>query len=386
MLFNFKNALYRNVLISLTHQCNLACDYCYIGSNKCQAHKILDLANIEKLIVSYLDFIKYYKNDKDKYLYLIWHGGEPLLAGERFFEDIISIQKKYQSQGIRIINGIETNATLINEKWAIFFKKNEFCLGVSLDGTRVANDIHRKLATGNTSFNKTISGIRILKEFEIPFSIISVVTDLNWKHIIDSLDFITDINPVYVDFLPCYEPNGKIWLSASNYEAFLNIIFEKWIRKYYGRLRIRFLDDLIAKISNNIDPYTPIGCEWMGRCGEIQYVDLDRNLYPCVCLPKTSDVSLGDLVKEGLLGCLQSENYKNFKDNFNKISDDCEKCDVFKICKGGCAARRFYPPAGINNNNGKDFYCHNRRSIIKKVLKYVVDEKNIYAKEAQNGG
>lgn len=46
-----------------------------------------------------------------------WHGGEPTLAGLDFYREAVALQKKYNKDGKRIINGIQTNGTLLDDNW-----------------------------------------------------------------------------------------------------------------------------------------------------------------------------------------------------------------------------------------------------------------------------
>ena len=63
-----------------------------------------------------------------------WQGGEPLLAGLPYFERVISHHAKYAPPHTMIGNALQTNETLIHEKWAKFFKRCNFLVGISLDG------------------------------------------------------------------------------------------------------------------------------------------------------------------------------------------------------------------------------------------------------------
>jgi len=56
-----------------------------------------------------------------------WHGGEPLMAGIDFFRKIIDL-KETQPGGRTIINGIQTNGTLIDKTWASFLAEENLWL------------------------------------------------------------------------------------------------------------------------------------------------------------------------------------------------------------------------------------------------------------------
>ncbi len=77
-----------------------------------------------------------------------WHGGEPTLLGLDYFRKIVAIQAKYRRPGKNITNGIQTNATLLDEEWCRFFAAEGFTAGVSLDGPAELHDRCRLTGSG----------------------------------------------------------------------------------------------------------------------------------------------------------------------------------------------------------------------------------------------
>jgi len=80
-------------------------------------------------------------------LAIVWHGGEPALAGIRYYEHILNHHKQ---QGVRHL--MQTNLTLINDKWyPVIEKLFDGRIGTSFDFTRSLagsfdkfNDLWRK--------------------------------------------------------------------------------------------------------------------------------------------------------------------------------------------------------------------------------------------------
>jgi len=376
ILFNYENAKYRFVLISVTNRCNNACDYCYLGCNNNIGKNTISLDTVKKIINEYCLYLQDFPIE-ERFLTIIWHGGEPLIVRKEFYEKVLSLQKEYNEKfGVKFINGIETNGTLLTKEWADFLRNNNFHIGLSIDGPEFVHDIHRRDKNHNSSFSKTLRGIEILEKEKIPFSVISVITDKNFQYSKEMLDFFLQFkNLRYVDFLPAYDPNGKIeLLSPENYGNFLASLFDEWIRLGGpSKLYIRYFEDLILKMTGKITKNTPMGCEIMGRCGEIQYVDENGDLYPCVTLPIKEELSMGNLCNDDFKTCLNSKNYKYFQRKFNELHEDCKACDILSICKGGCATRRFYQPN--KESYGKDYYCSARKKIISKIKKYCKEVK-----------
>ena len=58
--------------------------------------------------------IQHIQATTDTIINFSWHGGEPLLAGIDFYKKAVALQKKYKPDGRVIINGMQTNGTLLD--------------------------------------------------------------------------------------------------------------------------------------------------------------------------------------------------------------------------------------------------------------------------------
>ena len=114
---------------TVLEDCNLACDYCYYST--CGGKPGVVINRIDSKVLE--KFIAEYMKKSNGSATFAWQGGEPLLAGLDFFEEVVALQSKYAPPNTIISNSLQTNGTLINEKWAKFFKTYNFLIGVSLD-------------------------------------------------------------------------------------------------------------------------------------------------------------------------------------------------------------------------------------------------------------
>ncbi|MFA7620779.1 MAG: radical SAM protein, partial [Aminobacteriaceae bacterium] len=118
--------------------CNLQCEYCYY------TEKTKLLAQTQRLMSD--DALEAYVGEnlrihgRDAVVEFAWHGGEPLLAGIGFFRKAMDLERKY-GKGRKIVNTLQTNATLLNDEWCEFFAAHDFLLGVSLDGPKTLHDV-----------------------------------------------------------------------------------------------------------------------------------------------------------------------------------------------------------------------------------------------------
>lgn len=105
---------------------------------------------------------------------LVWHGGEPLSCGLKHFSQLVFPFEQLREQGL-VRYGIQTNATFINEDWCEFFRSHRFQVGVSIDGPPWANQ-RRVGWDGKPAFDRIMRGIERLRETDIPFNVICVVS------------------------------------------------------------------------------------------------------------------------------------------------------------------------------------------------------------------
>ena len=111
----------------------------------------------------------------DQDIFFSWHGGEPTLIGLNYFQNIIMLQRKHKPSNRRIVNGIQTNGTLLNDEWCSFLSAENFLVGLSLDGPKKLHDHFRKTKDQKSTFDKTMQGLSLLKKFNIQFEILCVV-------------------------------------------------------------------------------------------------------------------------------------------------------------------------------------------------------------------
>jgi uncharacterized protein len=108
------------LILKSTERCNSNCIYCDVKLNKQHASQM----PLELLEIVYKRIDEYLSAVPDDDILIIWHGGEPLLNGVEFFEAAHAFKKEICSAtGSRIENAIQSNITLINEKFISVLKK-----------------------------------------------------------------------------------------------------------------------------------------------------------------------------------------------------------------------------------------------------------------------
>ena len=107
---------HKTVIVKVTHACNLNCRYCCVGDNF--DHQIISETTLDNL------FKKLSVTSTDSTI--IWHGGEPLIAGLDFYKKVIELQSQYPNHLFK--NSLQTNGTLLTNEYLDFFKTNHFSI------------------------------------------------------------------------------------------------------------------------------------------------------------------------------------------------------------------------------------------------------------------
>ena len=150
----------------------MRCAYCfYLAKSvlypESPRHR-MTLAVLERLVSSYMEL------EQDVYSFG-WQGGEPTLMGLAFFQEVVRLQQKHGRQGCVVANGLQTNATLIDDALARHFARYRFLLGVSLDGPADLHDTARQTVAGHGTHAQVLQGIETLRRNTVEFNILTAV-------------------------------------------------------------------------------------------------------------------------------------------------------------------------------------------------------------------
>jgi uncharacterized protein len=178
-----------------------------------------------------------------------WLGGEPLLAGLSFFEEVVRLQSEFPN--VTWVNTIQTNAMLINENWAHFFEKQRFNVGVSVDGSKETHDTDRLTAGGLGSYDRVMNGVENLRRHNINPSVICVVTKKNANYGAVMLSSLVEAGFKKIAFNAFYNTAtdfaGDVFAVDDNsWLKFLKDIFQEWVRINRSDIQVREIEEMLA--------------------------------------------------------------------------------------------------------------------------------------------
>jgi uncharacterized protein len=322
--------------------CNLNCRYCYYLSKKDlypdSNHHFMSDDVLEKYIEQHI-----FATTED-IINFSWHGGEPLLAGIDFYKKVLHFQSKYKPSGKTILNGIQTNGILLDEKWCSFFAEENFIIGVSLDGPEELHNLNRITRDGYSSWKAVMKGIILLQRYGIIPEILCVVNSCNVKHPVLVYECFKQLGARYMTFLPLVERESGSATGVSpdsvrpdEFGIFLSEIFDKWVENDIGEIKIQIFEEAARTAFNQ--PHTL--CIFKNNCGGVPVVEHNGDFYSCDHYVNP-EYLLGNIKDYPLSYFLDCEQQKNFGlQKSATLPKYCKECEVLSMCNGECPKNRF---------------------------------------------
>ncbi|EKN65351.1 Radical SAM domain-containing protein [Neobacillus bataviensis LMG 21833] len=369
--------------------CNLDCHYCFYTEKEAlftgnSRFRMTDEA-LEEFIRQYITT----QNAPD--IPFVWQGGEPTLMGLDFYKRVIELQKKY-GKGKQISNSLQTNGTLLNEEWCQFLAKNNFLVGLSLDGPEYIHDRYRVDRGGKPTFKKVVNALRLLKKYKVAFNVLACVTKDSSNYPLEIYHFFKEEGVEFIQFIPIVERMPDIeakklglrhatplsinrqesqqavssWtVEAEKYGEFLIAIFEEWVRKDVGKVHVmNFEHALTAWLGL---PAT--SCFFAETCGRAAIVEHNGDVYSCDHF-MYPDYKLGNIFNDTFTEMIESSRQRAFGENKkSSLPSYCQTCEVRFACNGECPKHRFLlTPDG---EPGLNYLCAGYKKYFHHIHRYL---------------
>lgn len=325
---------------TVSGDCNLKCTYCYYGQYN--HHFGAGMHRIERPVLH--RFMEDYLGYVDGVGSFGWQGGEPLLAGIEFFRQVVELEGRCARPNTILSNAIQTNATLVNDEWADFFRQYRFLVGVSLDGPPDINDAQRIYRKGAGSFDQVMQGIETLRRHQVDFNILTVISPANVRRGREIMEFFKGQGYSHIQLIPCMDfqafdaqETARYLISPEEYGDFLCEVFDHWLGDGVPRYSVRMFENVLAQFLN----VTPDSCYFRGRCDSTLVVEHNGDVYPCdfYIHPRWK---LGNITTHTIREMHQSEAMQRFAAQKTDFPTACKRCDYKRVCLGGCPRNRVY--------------------------------------------
>jgi radical SAM protein with 4Fe4S-binding SPASM domain len=340
-----------------TVRCNLACAHCRrLESNEAD---IEDLSTAQAGLL--LEQLAELGRRQPHGPVLVFSGGEPFCRA-----DLFALIRQAREKGLTV--AVATNGTMIDAAQARRLHEEGVArVSVSLDGATAAVHDHMRRIPG--AFERALTGIRHLREQQVPFQINVTLTQQNARQLPEVYDLARALGAAALHiFMLVPVGCGQVlaqtdMLAAEQYEQILREIYtlegrgEMQIKVTCGPHYERVKRQLVGSVPAGASPETPrgvttnahppskgclagLGVLFVSHCGDV---------YPCGYLP----VHCGNILEQNLIDIWDgSPDLARMRDA-GALEGKCGRCEYRQVC-GGCRARAY----GITGNYlGEEPFC-----------------------------
>lgn len=319
--------------------CNLSCRYCYYLAKSKLYHEPQPHAMSDSLLDTFTR--QYIEAQTQPEVLFTWHGGEPLLRPISFYRKALRLQQLY-AHGRTVDNCLQTNGTLLNDEWCLFFKHNNFLIGISIDGPQTQHDAYRLTPDGQTSWLRVMQGIDMLNRHGVQWNAMATVNRLNADHPREFYNFFRSIGCQYLQFTPVVEHHNDgsplpYSVTPEQWGEFTCGVYDEWVKADVGTVFVQLFDATLA----NWAGVTPGVCSLSQMCGHSMAMEWNGDVYACdhFVFP---EYKLGNIRQLTLTAMAYGERLEAFRRMKNgSLPRQCRECQWLFACHGECPKNRF---------------------------------------------
>lgn len=346
------NISVKSFTIVPTFKCNFSCPYCYEVKNG-QTMNIETAKNV-------IEFIKKSAHGS-RAVYISWYGGEPLMAIDIISYISENLMTYFNSQSIEYSSAMVTNGYFVSEDVVKDLKRyNIKSCQITLDGIAATHNRKRfDKETREPSFDKIINNIKILHAEGIKVTLRFNIDKQNYMEMDSLLDYLKNSGlqdiPVTLGWLmPITDACSHIKDKCLTYEE-------------YCLLELKIMDSKIKHgFAKSYMDFYPLGSECCSVSNEHSVViNPNGNLFKCWNDIDNNNLAVGNIMEIHSLAEIGNSKYSSWSPF---VYEKCVDCDVFPICKAGCAY--------IAYKDGMP-QCSKWKYILDEYIKRVILEKEV---------
>jgi uncharacterized protein len=337
-----------DVALALTHDCNLACSYCYAGEKR---HAVMAWETAEAALAFAFSFAA-------PRLQLGFFGGEPLLEWDLLVRCTERAEALSAAGGVELKPTVTTNATLLTAERVEWLHAHRFYPALSIDGDRAMHEGTRPFADGRSSYDACLHGLRLARESFPEIEVILVPDPTNVTHLAGGVRALADgegvlrlsVNP---NFYARWDEAALAALQAG-FEALGDFYLERYRA---GRpLALNVIDSkVITRLKN--------GYACRDRCNfgerEIAVAPSGR-LYPCERLigdDRDLAMCIGDV-----RGGFDEAKRAAVLARRGNVNAECLRCACRSRCMNWCCCINYTLTGAIDRTDG--IVCFHERAAI----------------------
>lgn len=330
----------QTLVMNLTNQCNLSCQYCYeFGEDKIATpegrKKFMDWETAKTSV----DFL-FAQSEGRRAVHVTFFGGETLMNFPLLQSVVDYSRTRAEERGVSVDFSLTTNATLLTPAIIDYLAENRVGVTVSLDGPREMNDKFRIFANGRGSYDIIAPKVRDLLARHHTRPIAARVTMTShamdvfkiYRHLKHDLGFHE------VGFAPVTTSPDRLY---SINEPGMDEVFAQFgeLAKEYLQFALRGelhgfsnVSDTLAELHQGVNKSHPCGAG-LGLVG----VGPSGDIAPCHRFVDSDQHALGSVFSG-----IDKKKQSAFLDRGNiQAKPDCHTCWARPLCAGGCHHEAF---------------------------------------------
>jgi len=322
-------------ILSLTHQCNLGCRYCYAGSSRKQ-DMTLDMA--KHGIDTALTWLP-----AESQLDLGLFGGEPLLRFDLIKEIVSYTRQQADKTSTPVQIFITTNGTLISPEILDYFSDQSIRLCFSLDGRQETHDRNRCYKNGRGSFTEVVRHLKMAIDRLCMVEVNAVVGPDSLIDVPQSLDFFLSMGVPVVHFNPNIMAK---WPSniCNRFDEIYRQVAEGYVACYRRGAEIA-----LNLIDSKAILFLKGGYAQRDKCsmGDGEWgIAPSGNIYPCerlICEDDDPTFCLGN-IKSGL----NHDRRCALRSKRGNNRSECRTCFYNRFCMSWCGCTNWFMSGAID--------------------------------------
>lgn len=361
-------------------RCNLNCTYCYFFNGEDQSYQAHPKYLSKDMV---LKIAKYLKQGCEGLniteLNFIFHGGEPLIYSKANFDWMCTLFSESFPSTVKVQFSLQTNGTLIDEKWAQLLLKHDIGVGISIDGPEIYNDKYRIDHKNSGSHKKVVSGLKILKEsFKDKANSIGALcvinpefsADIIYKHLakelkLKSFDFI----------IPDFNYDNPPPFAPEQYGQYLTDLFYSWVNDEADEeeAEVRIMSSSIGRFFGFSSLVYGVGKTACNQLLPLITISSNGDLAPLDELRSTDPKfreSRKNIANTSLKEFFDLSLFDEIKQASAHLPEKCQECCWSEICEGGGLVNRY---STLNKFDNPSIYCEGLKLFYSNVAKYLLE-------------
>jgi uncharacterized protein len=350
---------FREFILKVHGLCNLRCTYCYMYAMADQDWRARPPRMTRRTIAQTAARLGEYTVAAGLAdVSVIFHGGEPLLAGADVIGFAASEFRDAIRSGTRLRLSVQTNGTLLTHEVLTVLRDHEVSVGVSLDGQQADNDRQRRYADRRGSHRRAVEGLALLRSepYRHLFAGLLCTVDLAADPIA-TFDALAEQEPPVIDFLLPHgnwtsRPAGRVPDPAlTPYADWLIAVFDIWYAN--PTPRIRFFEEIIqlclgGRSRSEAIGLSPAAMIVVNTDGSLEQVDTLRSAFAGAAATGLN------VFTHGFEAALKHPSIIARQIGVAALCETCSCCSLRRICGGGYYPHRYRSGSGFRNPS---VYC-----------------------------